>query len=116
MINCWQAGFDPKQPFNLAGILLDMNTRTVLRALIVSVLFAAITTAVTSVLSATYLAQPMGAEPTVVEGLDAIRLWIEAAGIAGVIKSHIGWFVSVTVSTFIACLVFLRWETRTGNE
>ncbi len=93
-----------------------MNTRTVLRAFVVSILFAALTTAATSILSATYLAQPMGAEPTVVKGIEAIRLWIDAAGFLGVLKSHIGWFVAVTISTFVACLVFLRWESSTSGD
>ncbi len=106
------AAVDPKQPPRISGTYQDMNTRTVLRAFIISVLLALITTMTTSVLSATYLAQPMGAEPTVVTGFEAIRLWIDAAGIWGVLKSHVGWFLSVTVATFVACLIFLRWETR----
>ena len=93
-----------------------MNTRTVLRAFVVSILFAALTTAATSILSATYLAQPMGAEPTVVKGIEAIRLWIDAAGVVGVLKSHVGWFVSITISTFAACLIFQRWETSVVDE
>lgn len=93
-----------------------MNVSTVLRAFVVSLLFAAFTTAVTSILSATYLAQPMGAEPTVVTGIEAIRLWIDATGISGVLKSHVGWFASITVSIFVACLVFLRWETGRSDN
>jgi hypothetical protein len=93
-----------------------MSKATVLRALLVSVLFALLTTATTSLLSASYLAQPMGAEPTVVTGIDAIRLWLDAAGIAGVLKSHAGWFLAVTVSSFVACLIFLRWEIGAGND
>lgn len=93
-----------------------MNTGTVLRAFIVSVILALVTTVITSISSATYLAQPMSAEPTVVTGLEAIRLWIEAAGVWGVLKSHIGWFLSVLASSFVACLIFLRWETRAAAD
>jgi hypothetical protein len=98
-----------------------MKTATVLRAFIVSVILALLTTLVTSVLSATYLAQPMGAQPmgtqsTVITGIEAIRLWIDVVGFWGVAKGHVGWFLSVTISSFIACLVFLRWETRTAND
>ncbi len=93
-----------------------MNAGTLIRAIVISVLFAAIVTATTSVLSATYLAQPMGAEPRVVTGIEAIRLWIDAAGVVGVLKSHVGWFVSITISTFAACLIFQRWETSVVDE
>ena len=93
-----------------------MNSGTLIRAFTIAVLFALLATATTSVLSATYLAQPMGAEPTVVTGFEAIRLWIEAAGVWGVLKSHIGWFFTVAVSTFIACLIFLRWEANAAAD
>ncbi len=82
----------------------------------VSILFAALTTALTSILSATYVAQPLGADAHVVTGIEAIRLWVSAAGISGVLKSHFGWFVSITISTFVACLVFQRWESGADNE
>ena len=88
-----------------------MRVGTALRAFAVSALFAFITTLITSVLAATYVAQPLGAEPTVVTGLEAFRLWIDTAGVWTVLNSHIGWFLSVTISTFLACLIFLRWET-----
>ena len=93
-----------------------MNIGTIFRAFTIAVLFALLTTATTSVLSATYLAHPMGAEPTVVTGVEAIRLWIGAAGVWGVLKTHVGWFLSVTVSTFVACLVFLRWEASAATD
>lgn len=93
-----------------------MRTTTVFRALLVSILIALVVTATTSVLSATYLSQVVGAEPRVVTGLEAIQLWIKTAGIAGVLKSHVGWFLAVTAGSFAACLIFLRWETSSAND
>jgi hypothetical protein len=105
-----------EQSIKHCGADQAMTKSTILRAFVVSILLAFITVATTAVLSATYLAQPMGAEPTVVRGIEAIRLWINVAGVWSVLKSHAGWFLSVTVCTFVACLVFLRWETGTGDH
>jgi hypothetical protein len=92
-----------------------MKSGTIVRAIIISIAVAVLTTVVTSILSATYVADPMGAEPRVVTGIEAISLWIGAAGISGVLKSHLGWFVSITISTFAACLVFQQWESKAGQ-
>ena len=95
---------------------MQMSRATVVRALIISVTLALITTAISSVLSATYLAQPMGENPTVVTGLEAMRLWIDSVGILPFLESYVGWFLMLTVNTFVACLIYLRWESRIGRE
>ena len=93
-----------------------MKLNTITRAIIVSIVFATLTTATTSILSATYVAQPLGADSQVVTGIEAIRLWIGTAGISGVLKSHVGWFASIAISTFGACLIFRRWESSAMGE
>ena len=93
-----------------------MKSRTIIRAFVVSVSLAAITTITASILSATYIADPLTAESYVVTGFEAIRLWIGAAGVSGVLKSHLGWFASVFLSTFVACLVFRYWEAGVSES